>query len=375
MAIDPLDPDWAALAPIRELGAPERVPGGVRCATEAGPLAAIAYARDIFRLTLGVAGRRRLRHPGRRGRPACGRGRGGADGVALRAGELRLRCSASPLRVTLERAGQVLLAASTDAHFRRPHRLPPFARTADGWFAALGLASGEAVYGLARSGAGSTSAASCCARGSRTRSASMPRPPTRTARSPGSPRGWGLFVHTPGRVIHGVGFAPWSQRTYALEVEDERARPVPDRGAPTRPASWSATPGSPAGRRRVPRWSLGAWLSKAYYRDAEELSQPRGDCAGAGPADGRDHARRPRLAGHADPLRLPLDPARYPEPKAVIDELHAHGFRLCVWEYPLVAEQNPLFAELARQGFLLKDARDRRALAPSLGPGAVRRRC
>lgn len=154
MTIDPQDPDWAALAPIRTLGPIERVPGGVRCSTEVGPLAAIAYARDVFRVTLGDAGGPDYGILVSATDPPAVEVDQSADGFVLRAGALRLALQADPLRLSLERAGRALLASSTDAHFRRPHRLPPFARTADGWLAALGLASGEAVYGLGEKWAG-----------------------------------------------------------------------------------------------------------------------------------------------------------------------------------------------------------------------------
>ena len=31
-----------------------------------------------------------------------------------------------------------------------------------------------------------------------------------------SPEGWGVFIHTPAPVTHGVGYAPWSQRALTV---------------------------------------------------------------------------------------------------------------------------------------------------------------
>ena len=45
----------------------------------------------------------------------------------------------------------------------------------------------------------------------------------------------------------------------------------------------------------------------------------------------------------------------------MIDALKALDFRVCVWEYPLVSVNNPLFAEMAAKGWLLKDRRTGRA--------------
>src|SRR4029077_12726568 len=40
--------------------------------------------------------------------------------------------------------------------------------------------------------------------------------------SPGIGHGaWGVFVHTPGMVTHGVGHPDWSHRSYAVLVDDE----------------------------------------------------------------------------------------------------------------------------------------------------------
>jgi alpha-D-xyloside xylohydrolase len=50
-------------------------------------------------------------------------------------------------------------------------------------------------------------------------------------------------------------------------------------------------------------------------------------------------------------------PKRYPDPKPTIAALKAMGFRICVWEYPLVSVRHPLFAELAARGWLIRDAR------------------
>src|SRR5436309_1128855 len=32
---------------------------------------------------------------------------------------------------------------------------------------------------------------------------------------------WGIFVNTPGRVMHGVGHPEWSHRSYVVVVDDE----------------------------------------------------------------------------------------------------------------------------------------------------------
>jgi alpha-D-xyloside xylohydrolase len=354
MTIDPLAPDWPALTPVRELGAHERVPGGLRCRTDAGPLTAQAYAPAILRLTLGEPGGPDYGILAAAAEPPAVAIAEQPDGLALSVGDLRLVVQAAPLRFRLERAGQVLLASSSDAHFRRPQRLPPFARSAAGWFVALGLASGEAVYGLGEKW-GPLNRRGQLLR-SRVEDALGVNAETSYKNTPfaWSPRGWGLLVHTTGDVTHGVGHPGWSQRSYGLAVDD----PALDLFliAGDSPAEllerYTWLTGRPAA---PPRWSLGAWFSKAYYRDADELLgtarrlRERRIPADVITLDGR--------AWQDTPTRFAFrfDPARYPDPKAVIDQLHALDLKLCVWEYPLVAEDGPLFAELAAKGFLLTD--------------------
>jgi alpha-D-xyloside xylohydrolase len=103
-----------------------------------------------------------------------------------------------------------------------------------------------------------------------------------------------------------------------------------------------------------PKWSLGVILSKAYYRDAEELlatarkvREQQMPCDVI-TLDGRAwQDTQTRFA-------FEWDPSRYPNPAIVIDELKALNFKICVWEYPLVSVDNPLFEQMSAKGWLLK---------------------
>ena len=81
-------------------------------------------------------------------------------------------------------------------------------------------------------------------------------------------------------MTHGVGHPGWSHRSYVLEVEDEALdlfliagdRPADDPRAlhlAHRPAA------------QPPRWSLGAWFSRAFYQDADEVLAHGAQAAGA----------------------------------------------------------------------------------------------
>ena len=121
------------------------------------------------------------------------------------AGEARLELRPKPLRLRLLYKGREILTSITDEHFRGWTRLPTFGHGKQGWTAALALTSGESFYGLGekfgpldRRSQLVTSQVED-ALGVNTELA------YKNAPFGWSPRGWGLFVHTPARVTHGVG--------------------------------------------------------------------------------------------------------------------------------------------------------------------------
>jgi alpha-D-xyloside xylohydrolase len=150
-----------------------------------------------------------------------------------------------------------------------------------------------------------------------------------------------------------VGYPQWSQRSYVLRVED----PVLDlflMGADA-PAGLLERFTHLTGRAPLPpRWSYGVWMSRCYYRTAEEaLEAARGLRARHIPCDVLTLDGRAWLKVETR-FGFEWDRERYPDPEAFIRELKALDFRVCLWEYPYVAVRNPLFAELAERGYLLR---------------------
>jgi alpha-D-xyloside xylohydrolase len=169
-----------------------------------------------------------------------------------------------------------------------------------------------------------------------------------------SPKGWGVLVHTPSRVVHGVGYPVWSHRSYVLQIDDENLDLffiVADE-----PEEMLSRYTYLTGRCEIPpRWGYGIWLSRAFYQDADEVLRVAQKLRRSKvPADvivldGR--------AWHDVTNRFDFswDLERYPDPQAFIEALGRENLRLCLWEYPYIATSNPLFSELAEKGFLLKD--------------------
>ena len=277
----------------------------------------------------------------------------GTDTTVITGAGYRLKIHHSPFSFELFNGDCVIQRSPTDGHFVRQFRLPPMAKVDQGWFIGLDLNAGEPVYGLGEKWGRLDK------RGQLLRSynhdalgvnAEISYKNTPFA---WSPNGWGVFVHTPAPVTHGVGYPSWSQRAYGLVVEDSYADIfllAADTHAQMLGCYTELTGRAPV----PPNWSLGVILSKASYKDAEELlSTARQVREQQMPCDvitldGRAwQDTQTRFA-------FEWDPTRYPDPAVVMDELKALNFKVCIWEYPLVSVDNILFDQMSAKGWLLK---------------------
>lgn len=278
------------------------------------------------------------------------------NSTIISSNKYRLFIEHAPFSFRLFEGDELIQSSPEDGHFVRKFRLPPLAKTKNGWFISFDLGSSEPVYGLGEKWG------KLDKRGQLIRSYNHDALGVNAEISykntpfSWSPNGWGVFVHTPAPVTHGVGYAPWSQRSYGVLVEDYcldlfilRA----DSGAAMLDTYTELTGKAPT----PPDWSLGVILSKAYYQDVDELM--------ATAKAVREH-KMPcdviTLDGRAwqdtdTRFAFEWDKKRYNNPAAVIAELKAMDFKICIWEYPMISVENSLFAELAAKGWLIKDKR------------------
>ena len=354
-AFDLEAPNWGRIPAVAVTGAPAvNLDGSVTLPTDAGPLR-VALLECGVRLRLGPDARDYgivLREPA----ALAVRIEVVAGGTRLVAGERVLEIGHAPLSFVLTVAGRAVQSSPGDGHFVRRFRLPPFARMGDAWFVSLELGHETPVYGLGEKWG------RLDRRGQLVRSYNHDalgvnaEVSYKNAPFAWSPEGWGVFVHTVAPVVHAVGYAPWSQRVYALKVDSPSLDLFVLDGASGAQILGQYT--ALTGRAPVPPlWSLGLILSKAYYRTAEEILAVAREVRERGmPCDTITFDGR---AWQDTDTRFAFewDPARYPDPRSVIEQLKALDFRVCVWEYPLISVRNPLFDELAAKGWLLKDAR------------------
>ena len=285
--------------------------------------------------------------------------RGEEETWSFAAGGTRLELAGEPLRFHLLQGGERLLSSTTDEHFRGFTRLPSIGRTRDGaeWIIAFALQSGEPVYGLGERFGPLNK------RGQLVTSRVEDALGVNTGQSykcapfwwsPGNKSGaWGVFINTPGRVVHGVGHPDWSHRSCVAVVDDEALDVFFIAGRD--PAQILDRYTMLTGRAPdVPLWSLGLWVSRAYYRTADEAIEV---------ASGFRERKIPfdvlTLDGRAvwdveTRFDFRWDASRYPDPAAALAEIKRHATKVCVWEYPYVSVHSPLFIELAKRGFLLK---------------------
>jgi alpha-D-xyloside xylohydrolase len=355
--------DLSGLKRLDSLTLRSSIPAGARFSTEIGELRVDCYAPGIMRLRLTPE-----THPGTRdygllaARPeAPPRVRFSAQPGACRLedGDLSLAVLADPIRLRLARGGRLLLESTGDGHIRGGLRIPAVAVDERGagptWWVAFALHGDEPVYGLGEKFGPLNRRGQLITSWNEDALGVNSERSYKNAPFAWSPRGWGVFVHTTARVEHGVGYPPWSQRSYALRVSD----PVLDLfffGGGT-PSEIIERYTHLTGRSPLPpRWSYGVWMSRAWYRSADEaLEAARGLRERRIPCDVLTLDGRAWLKVETR-FGFEWDRDRYPDPEAFIRELKALNFRLCLWEYPYVSVHNPLFRELAGRGYLLRNA-------------------
>jgi len=289
---------------------------------------------------------------------SCGKGQ-----VLLNPGCPESDGSFGPISFTFIYASQTVIQPSPDGHFVRRFRIPPFAKTDNGWFFSIALQPGAPIYGFGEKygtlnkrgqklvswaeDALGTNSELCY------KNAPFCWTPSGSQDDKGT-SGYGIFIHTTARVTHGAGYPQWSNWSYAAHIEHE----VLDLFfiAGNSPADLIKRYTDITGRTKdVPLWSLGNWISRAYYKTFEEAEQvariirERQIPCDVFTLDGRawqDTETR---------FYFDFDASRYPEPEEFIKIMKELSMKLCIWEYPICSILHPKFKEFDEKGWLLKD--------------------
>jgi alpha-D-xyloside xylohydrolase len=167
-----------------------------------------------------------------------------------------------------------------------------------------------------------------------------------------STRGYGLLADTTRRVTFDVGAS--SSVSTRIGVEDDSFQYVFFYGPSFKSIldNYTALTGRPG---RVPKWSLGVWMSRLGYQSREELEAVTERLRAEEMPCDVVHLDPPWLAD-SRLCDLEWDREAFPDPEGMIEDLHDRGFRISLWEYPYLLTRTHSIEEAFEEGYLVDDA-------------------
>jgi len=176
-----------------------------------------------------------------------------------------------------------------------------------------------------------------------------------------STQGYAVFFDMTAPLFYELGQASVAAWQVTARADHLRAYLILGDDIKSMVAAYHTLTGVPA---VPPPWSFGLWMSRWGYRNRDEVMTV---------------ARRMRAEDipcdviHIDPYWMRYheghhgdfswDEDAFPDPAGMIAELKAMGFRVSLWESPYVPLDSSMYAEGARDGYLMK--------SPSGGPALV----
>jgi Alpha-glucosidases, family 31 of glycosyl hydrolases len=166
-------------------------------------------------------------------------------------------------------------------------------------------------------------------------------------------QGYGVFVNHPGKVSFEV--ASEKVESVQFSIQDETIEyfiiygPTPKDILSKYTALTGRVP-------LLPKWSYGLWLTTSFTTNYDEATVNSF-------VDGMEKRGLPLSVFHFDTFWMEAfewcsfiwDRNMFPDPKGMIERLHAKGLKICLWINPYIAEKSPLFKEAMDLGYLLKN--------------------
>ena len=165
-------------------------------------------------------------------------------------------------------------------------------------------------------------------------------------------RGYGVFVNHPEKVdfeiaterVSRVGFSVRGEALDYFVIYGPTPKEILQK--------YTALTGRPA---LPPAWTFGLWLTTSFTTSYDENTV-------MGFIEGMATRDLPLSVIHFDCFWMrefhwcdfEWDTRVFPDPRAMLERLHARDLKVCVWINPYIAQRSPLFEEGKRGGFLLK---------------------
>jgi alpha-D-xyloside xylohydrolase len=178
-----------------------------------------------------------------------------------------------------------------------------------------------------------------------------------------SSEGYGVFFDMSAPLYYDLGQASVAAWQATARADHLRAYVILGDGIAPIMQAYHRLTGKPA---VPPDWSFGFWISRWGYRNRDEVMTV---------ARRMREEKVPCDVIHIDPYwmryheghhgDLEWDESAFPDPKGMIAELKALGFRLSLWVSPYVPLDSEMRAEGERRGFLMKS----KSISPSPSGG------
>ena len=167
-----------------------------------------------------------------------------------------------------------------------------------------------------------------------------------------SSKGYGVFFNTTTRMRHDIANPTLSILSYVVTVDSPTLEfylingPTPKRVL----HSYSTITGFAS---VPPLWSFGLWLSRFYFEKRSTLEAVAARARELDiPADVINTDTYWMRGEHLSDMQWDLE--RFPDPKGMIAGLKDIGFNVCLWEYPYLSLESPLYGEAFSKGYLCK---------------------
>jgi alpha-D-xyloside xylohydrolase len=167
-----------------------------------------------------------------------------------------------------------------------------------------------------------------------------------------SSKGYGVFFNTTCHLRHDIANPTLSILSYVISVDSPVLEfyvlngPDPKRVLHT----YSCLTGFAS---VPPLWSFGLWLSRFYFEKRSTLEEVAHKARELNiPADVINTDTYWMRGEYLSDMQWDLE--RFPDPKSMISGLQEIGFNVCLWEYPYLSLESPLYPEAMARGYLCK---------------------